>query len=526
MNRKIQLSIGWIAGIIVLFGLILFVFSPSPVKASFWDVNVNITADDTNINYEDSTRIRWDSDNADYCLPSGGTNNWNNKNINTSGTFNTGSLTSDKTFRITCYNDSDSAGDSITIRVNDQNNYQANTSVTISADRTRIAYNENTVIRWYPKNATYCAGSGGSNGWAGIRNAFSGSFNTGPLAYTTTYTISCGNYYNNYGNYNDYDTRSVTVVVRNQNQTANSLTATTTGATQISNTSAQLNSLIANSGNDSVNSWFEWGRTVNLGNKTATTAVGALPSVIHADTLSGLSPGTTYYFRAIAENSLWRNIGSVLSFTTSGQQNTVVFREVAPKKTVSPTSLVLMTSSVDRNQPIVPTLDNTRPHPGDEINYAVNYQNIGTGAITNLILQIALPQEVNYVFSNGSNPNIFGNTLVFNLGTLKANSQSAVTTRVRVLDYVAAGTILNFPATLSYVDPSGQPKSVSANVSAQVWNAPAGENITASLGANVIGSNSFFPINILGWLLLIILILVLILLSRHLYSKFLSEKQG
>lgn len=176
------------------------------------------------------------------------------------------------------------------------------------------------------------------------------------------------------------------------------------------------------------------------------------------------------------------------------------------------TSLVLITSSVDRNQPIVPTLDNTHPHAGDEINYTVGYQNVGTGAVTNLTLQINLPPEVDYIGALPNNPQVIGNTLIFNLGTLRAGGSGSVAVRVRVKDNTPAGTTLNFPATLSYIDPSGQPQSVSANVTAQV----AGD--TNNLGASVFGAG-FFPGGIFGWLLIIILILLLILLVRYLLDR-------
>src|SRR3989338_9062748 len=87
-----------------------------------------------------------------------------------------------------------------------------------------------------------------------------------------------------------------------------------------------------------------------------------------------------------------------------------------------------------------------RGKTGDEINYTVSYQNIGTGAITNLSLRIILPIEVDYLFSNPNNPTVFGNTLIFNLGTLRANGQGTVTARVRVQNNIPAGVNLNFPA--------------------------------------------------------------------------------
>jgi uncharacterized repeat protein (TIGR01451 family) len=178
---------------------------------------------------------------------------------------------------------------------------------------------------------------------------------------------------------------------------------------------------------------------------------------------------------------------------------------------------VIINSSIDRNQPIVPTIDNTRPHPGDEINYTVTYQNIGNASITGLTLILDLPYEVDYMFSNPSNPTRSGNTLIFNLGTLRANAQGTVTVRVRVRENIPAGTYLNFPAVLSYVDPAGNVQSVNANVSAQVWSEPIKEEVV-QLGANVFGAG-FFPTNVFGWLLLIILILLLVYLAKYIFGQ-------
>ena len=236
----------------------------------------------------------------------------------------------------------------------------------------------------------------------------------------------------------------------------------------------------------------------------------------------------TFYTGSLTSTKIYAiyctgNGGSItdsITVTVRGQANQ------NPKPT--PTSTVLITPSLDQNQPIAPTLDNTRPHPGDELNYTVSYQNIGTGSITDANLQINLPQEVSYIYSNGDvNPSMFGNSLTFNLGTLKANSQSLVTVRVLLRNDVSGGTYLNFPAILSYIDPSGYSKSVNANASAQVWNEPAvisttpttinTNNNSSSLGASVFGAG-FLPTNIFGWLILIILILLLVLVIKYILN--------
>jgi uncharacterized repeat protein (TIGR01451 family) len=482
---------------------------------------VTLNANPSNVSYDGSSTLTWNSSNATSCTASGG--NWYGTQ-DTSGDFPTGSLTNTTTYNITCTGSTGlSANASATVYV--ENNIVNNQipTVNIYANPSSVGYDGSSLITWNSYNASYCSISGGTNGYNGSQS-LSGSFNTGALTYTTTYNIVCTSSSGQQAN------SSATVYVENQPiytppqpivyqpqpivyqpiATPSTLTAVTTDATQVLDNSAQLNSLIGTSANSPTNAWFEWGTTIDLGNKTTSTAVGSLPSVIHTDTLTGLTRGTTYYFRAVAENSTLRSVGSILNFTTGGEQPIFVYH----RPITHSTSLVLITSSVNRTQAMVPTLDNTRPHPGDDINYTVSYQNVGNASITNLILQVVLPTEVDYISSSPVNPNILGNNLTFSLGTLRGNGNGTVTIQTRVQDSVAPGTELNFPATLSYIDPSGQPQSVNANVSAQVWIQING----SSFGAFVFGAG-FFPTNLFGWLLLLILILLLVLLAKYLYNK-------
>lgn len=95
--------------------------------------------------------------------------------------------------------------------------------------------------------------------------------------------------------------------------------ATTNPANSITNRSADLNSIITNSGVDSygTNTWFEWGTSGRLDHKTQTVTVRTLPAFRHTDTITDLVPGMTYYFRVVAENSYYRSTGDILNFTTN-----------------------------------------------------------------------------------------------------------------------------------------------------------------------------------------------------------------
>jgi hypothetical protein len=64
---------------------------------------------------------------------------------------------------------------------------------------------------------------------------------------------------------------------------------------------------------------FRYGRTKSYGSQTATVALGpGLSPLAISTTISGLTPGTTYYFRLVATDTNGLTVyGSAVPFTTS-----------------------------------------------------------------------------------------------------------------------------------------------------------------------------------------------------------------
>jgi len=84
--------------------------------------------------------------------------------------------------------------------------------------------------------------------------------------------------------------------------------ATTTSATNITQTSATLNGTLTNMGGAATCLvWFEWGTTGtegvsgSYGNSTTPVPMTAIGSILPV-TISGLTSGQTYYFEAFAKN--------------------------------------------------------------------------------------------------------------------------------------------------------------------------------------------------------------------------------
>ena len=98
--------------------------------------------------------------------------------------------------------------------------------------------------------------------------------------------------------------------------------ATTNSANSITLTSATLNGSW-NGGSASTNTWFQYGTSSsNLNLSTSPVAEGT-GSGSMAATLTGLTANTTYYFRAMAQNSYGTDTGSTLSFVTTSQASNV-----------------------------------------------------------------------------------------------------------------------------------------------------------------------------------------------------------
>jgi hypothetical protein len=94
-------------------------------------------------------------------------------------------------------------------------------------------------------------------------------------------------------------------------------TATTGAATNITATSATLNSTVNSNGSDTTE-YYQYGTTTAYGGSSGTQDIGAAPSPVSFPfTLNNLTCNTAYHFRIVAQNTYGTSNGSDASFTTS-----------------------------------------------------------------------------------------------------------------------------------------------------------------------------------------------------------------
>jgi uncharacterized repeat protein (TIGR01451 family) len=462
-------------------------------------VSVDLVAHPTNINRGQSSVLSWTSQNASSCYAI-----WTSK-TGVSGDH-TVSPASTTTYNITCYGTNGGQDtDSATVYVNEINNNNFNVSCranpndaevgervrwsasTSGVDESQVDFdwsgdadgNDEEVTERYNREGTYRAR---------VRATWNGQTDSDTCEVEV-----------------EDDDNIVRDVVRKPiiNLRAAQTFVTSGGSTMISWSPTNNPTFCNASGGRPGDSW--------LGPKS--TSSGTFPTGrLYAPTTyvmtCGNSAGTTI-------ESVTVNVGNTVVYNPPRQTTTV--RQVVLGATTD-NSFVVINSSVDR--PIVPTIDNTNPCPGDEINYTVNYQNMGSSTVKNLNLQIILPSEVTYLYSTnttGRQPQILGNTLIFSQGNLAAKATGTVNVRVKVKETAQIGTLLNFPAILSYTTPSGAVQSVSANATATVSDLCSkkdDDKKDVNLGAAAFLSGGIWPNSLLGWLLLILFIIILLLLVK------------
>ncbi|MCX6143621.1 MAG: T9SS type A sorting domain-containing protein [Ignavibacteriales bacterium] len=109
------------------------------------------------------------------------------------------------------------------------------------------------------------------------------------------------------------------------------LAVVTQPATSVDAISATLNGIVNPSGM-STTAYFESGTSSTLSTVTTTKpkSIGSgVVAISVSDSLRGLSPSTTYYFRIVSENSAGTKKGQILSFATSSKPPTVTTNGVS-----------------------------------------------------------------------------------------------------------------------------------------------------------------------------------------------------
>jgi phosphodiesterase/alkaline phosphatase D-like protein len=138
------------------------------------------------------------------------------------------------------------------------------------------------------------------------------SANLPPLTGSTTY------YYQAMAS-NSAGTSSGTIQSFTTLSSAQAPTVTTGSASGVTSSSATLNGTAYPNGADT-HVWFQYATNSSMSGATATLEAdigSGTATVPFSATPTGLAPNTTFYYQAVADNSVGVSLGAILSFTTS-----------------------------------------------------------------------------------------------------------------------------------------------------------------------------------------------------------------
>ncbi len=277
----------------------------------------------------------------------------------------------------------------------------------------------------------------------------------------------------------------------------------TTIATNITTSGAQLNGYITNSSYYNSNTYFEYGTTTDLGQRTnSKTTVG---NSSMNDFITGLNSNTIYYFRAVSESSNGTSRGSIEVFRTLGAG--VVTPIVIQGTTVVGTSSPIMLSITNKYELI---------GTGDTMDYTVTYKNIGKSKLTKPMIQVVLPSNITLVNASRGTYSVDTHTLSALIEDLDKGQEGVIYIQAKVDSVPANSAQIVTTAILVYTNSNGAQE----NAMAYAFNVPKQMVVDANsnLGASAFFAG-IFSIGLIGWLIIILIILLLILIVRSVYSK-------
>lgn len=229
----------------------------------------------------------------------------------------------------------------------------------------------------------------------------------------------------------------------------------TISATNVTSASATLRGEVNPNGDDT-DAWFRWGTSrTNLNRTTSRQDMGdGDDDEDFSANISGLSADTTYYFRAIAENDEGDDEGNILSFRTSSPTVNVItrfvdiFREVEVEEEPEEEALIITLNAdagnIDRR----------------EIDYTVSYENRTGLTLTNVVLTVPMPNELEFVDSDPREDLNRDDELVFNIGTVRPGEQDSFLIETELANGVDANDEIRFVAEVGYNDNSSVRKIV------------------------------------------------------------------
>jgi len=343
--------------------------------------------------------------------------------------------------------------------------------------------------------------------------------------------LTCGTrYYYRAAAQNSYTTQYgstlsfVTQACQNNNYGKN--TVVTRLATSVGYTTAQLNGAFVSSAYaNSCTSFFDYGTTYSLGNRTANQTLSNGSTVSYfSRAISGLTPNTTYYYRAGATCPNGTIYGNIVSFKTPSKK-TVVTTYTAPKTEVKATETCLC----DTQNYISLVLENLEETAvvGKLANYKLVYKNTSEETLKNVAIRVVLPEEMTMYSAEKGQYTKGGSTLVYTIDSLKSleGTSFIITTLVDKNTSIGQQMIVNAYANYTVPTIVKDKKALEGEVTAYLISVagngtgmnPSNDDTKVSTST---GWTSFLPTTFIDWIIFIIVFLIFVSALRYVFGAF------
>lgn len=258
--------------------------------------------------------------------------------------------------------------------------------------------------------------------------------------------------------------------------------------------------------------YFEYGTSTSFGSRTSSVSRSSGASGSMTQSISGLSPNTTYYYRAVGENCEGTTRGITKSFKTSAKS--IIINDNNPvivKGTTTVRNVVTTTNIGGGARYIRLTIDNGRDTivRGDELLYDVTWENVSNTDLKDLVLEVTFPETLQITSTDKGQIDHNANAVYVNINELNKLEKDDMTIRARIAGTLKDNDPITARAIMAFENPENK-----AQENAIAYDSDSYLANTNVLGASIFGLD-FLPGTLAGWLFIILLLVLLILIIRY-----------
>jgi len=311
------------------------------------------------------------------------------------------------------------------------------------------------------------------------------------------------------------------------------LRTVTNVASNITTSSARLNSIVLGEGNATC--YFQYGRTTSLGLNSPLVSVDLDDDSTCSSTRTGLASNSTYYYRSVLIQDGETQYGAIRSFRTNQVFTTGGPTPVTstPTPTNTNTTVTIVNQNVDVTEEGLSLTkwvsaeddarfdDETEATPGETVYYKVRVTNTSGKDLSNVVVTDRIPFELE-LSENRSLDDDDDKRLTWVINLDEGESRTFIT-EMRLREDVREGDVIT-----SFASAVAEDDDFSVNSNDVLIEVEEDAVVTAGQGANLFGAG-FLPTTLMGWGLLLLVILAIayfisrILVSRNENARVLAE---